>query len=105
LLIVAVNVTVSPSLTGFKGALHAADVIAQAIGAVVGVGAEVGTPLVGVADAITIGVGVGVRVGVGVAGYETDVDAGGKTFDKVINELVPKVINLIETCKERSHEK
>ena len=44
-------------------------------------------------------------VGVGVAGYETDVDAGGKTFDKVINELVPKVINLIETCKERSHEK
>lgn len=41
-------------------------------------------------------------VGVGLAGYEIDVDAGGKTFDRVINELVPKMINLIETCKKKS---
>ena len=40
--------------------------------------------------------------GVGVTGYETDVDAGGKTVDIVIDELIPKVINLIRTCKEKS---
>lgn len=40
--------------------------------------------------------------GVGVAGYEIDVDAGGKTFDKIIDELTPKAINLIRTCKEKS---
>ena len=40
--------------------------------------------------------------GAEVTGYETDVDTGGKTFDKVIDELTPKVINLIRTCKEES---
>lgn len=40
--------------------------------------------------------------GVGVAGYETDVDAGGKTFERVMDELTPKVIKLIKTCREKS---
>lgn len=40
--------------------------------------------------------------GAGVQGYETEVDMGGKTFERAINELIPKVINLIKTCKEKS---
>jgi hypothetical protein len=34
--------------------------------------------------------------------YEVDVDMGGKSLEKVIDELTPKVIKLIKICKEKS---
>lgn len=40
--------------------------------------------------------------GVGVIGYEVDVDTGAKTFEEVLNELTPKVVRLIKTCKSKS---
>lgn len=41
-------------------------------------------------------------IGVETEGCETDVDCGGKSFTEVIDELVPKVVNLIEICKKKS---
>lgn len=42
-------------------------------------------------------------LGAGVGGrYEVDVDMGGKSLEKVIEELTPKVIKLIKICKDKS---
>ena len=44
-------------------------------------------------------------IGPELEGYEVDVDAGSKNFDRVMDELVPKVVNLIKIYKEKSNEK
>lgn len=44
-------------------------------------------------------------VGPELEGYEAEADSGGKSFDKTIDELIPRVTKLIAIYKEKSNEK
>lgn len=44
-------------------------------------------------------------IGSDFVGHEAEVDAGGRNFERVMGELIPKVINLIKVYKEKSHGK